>query len=94
MATHQAQGHAVVYVQDGQIVARKGSFRHHIALANVPITLGGTIAFQVENVLASVAAAWALRVEWTSIEKALASFSNEANNAAGALTCSSTEVPR
>jgi cyanophycin synthetase len=83
MATHQAQGHAVVYVQDGHIVASKGSFRHHIALSNVPITLGGSIAFQVENVLASVAAVWALRVEWSSIEKALATFSNEANNAAG-----------
>jgi cyanophycin synthetase len=83
LATHKAQGHAVVYVQDGQIVASKGSFSHHIALSNVPITLGGAIAFQVENVLASVAAAWALRIEWPTIEKALASFSNEANNAAG-----------
>lgn len=83
MATHKAQGHAVVYVEDGQIVASKGSFTHHIALSNMPLTLGGAIGFQVENVMASVAAAWALRVEWSTIEAALASFSNDNDNAAG-----------
>jgi cyanophycin synthetase len=83
MATHKAQGHAVVYMEDGQIVASKGSFTHHIALSNVPVTLGGAIGFQVENVMASVAAAWALRVEWSTIEAALTSFSNDSDNAAG-----------
>jgi len=83
MATHKAQGHAVVYMEDGQIVASKGGFTHHIALSNVPVTLGGAIGFQVENVMASVAAAWALRVEWSTIEAALASFSNDSDNAAG-----------
>ena len=83
MATHKAQGHAVVYTEDGQIVASKGGFTHHIALSNVPVTLGGAIGFQVENVMASVAAAWALRVEWSTIEAALASFSNDSDNAAG-----------
>jgi cyanophycin synthetase len=33
--------------------------------------------------MASVAAAWALRVEWSTIEAALASFSNDSDNAAG-----------
>jgi cyanophycin synthetase len=83
MATHKAQGHAVVYVENGQLVACQGSFTHHIALSNVPVTLGGAIGFQVDNVMASVAAAWALRVEWSTIEAALASFSNDSDNAAG-----------
>lgn len=83
MATHRAQGHAVVYVEKGQIVAAKGDFKHHIAMATVPITLGGAIGFQVDNVMASVAAAWALKVEWSTIEAALASFSNDNDNAAG-----------
>jgi len=83
MATHRAQGHAVVYVEEGHLVAAKGDFKHHIPLSKVPVTLGGAIGFQVENVMASVAAAWALKVEWATIEAGLASFSNDNDNAAG-----------
>jgi cyanophycin synthetase len=83
MATHRAQGHAVVFVEEGNLVAAKGDFKHHIPLRKVPVTLGGAIGFQVENVMASVAAAWALKVEWATIEAGLASFSNDNDNAAG-----------
>jgi cyanophycin synthetase len=83
MATHRAQGHAVVYVEEGNLVAAKGDFKHHIPLSKIPVTLGGAIGFQVENVMASVAAAWALKLEWTTIEAGLASFSNDNDNAAG-----------
>ena len=83
MATHRVQGHAVVYVENGQLVAAKGEFQHHIPLAAIPVTLGGTISFQVENVMASVAAAWALKLDWTTIERGLATFSNDNDNAAG-----------
>ncbi len=83
MATHRAQGHAVVYAEKGQIVAAKGDFKHHISLASIPVTLGGAIGFQVDNVMASVAAAWALKLDWSTIESALASFSNDNDNAAG-----------
>ncbi|WP_342618659.1 cyanophycin synthetase [Rhodoferax sp. GW822-FHT02A01] len=83
MATHRAQGHAVVYVEEGNLVAAKGDFKHHIPLNKVPITMGGAIGFQVENVMASVAAAWALKVDWVTIETGLSSFSNDSDNAAG-----------
>ncbi len=83
MATHRAQGHAVVYVEEGNLVAAKGDFKHHIPLSRVPVTLGGAIGFQVENVMASVGAAWALKVDWATIEAGLASFSNDNDNAAG-----------
>jgi cyanophycin synthetase len=83
MATHRAQGHAVVYVEEGNLVAARGDFKHHIPLSKVPVTLGGSIGFQVENVMASVAAVWALKVEWATIEAGLASFSNDNDNAAG-----------
>ena len=83
MATHRAQGHAVVYVEEGNLVAAKGDFKHHIPLSKIPVTLGGTIGFQVENVMASVAAVWALKLDWTTIETGLASFSNDNDNAAG-----------
>jgi cyanophycin synthetase len=83
MATHRAQGNAVVYVENGQIVACQGGFKHHIALSSIPVTLGGAIGFQVDNVMAAVAAAWALRLDWSTIERGLQSFSNDQDNAAG-----------
>ena len=83
MATHRAQGHAVVYVEEGNLVTAKGDFKHHIPLSKIPVTMGGAIGFQVENVMAAVAAAWALKVDWMTIENGLSSFSNDNDNAAG-----------
>lgn len=83
MATHRAQGQAVVYVENGQIVASKGNFQATIALSEVPVTLSGAIGFQVDNAMAAVAAAWALGIEWDVIRKGLASFSNDTDNAQG-----------
>ena len=83
MATHRAQGHAVVYVENGYIVASRGDFEQKLPLAEIPITMGGTIGFQVENVMASVAAAWALNIPWNTIRLGLAGFSNDSDNAAG-----------
>jgi len=83
MATHRAQGQAVVYVEDGHVVAAKGDFQQKIALADIPITLGGAIGFQVENVMASVAAVWALGVDWDVIRQGLALFANDTDNAQG-----------
>jgi cyanophycin synthetase len=83
MTTHRAQGQAVVYVEDGHLVACKGTLCERIDLGNVPLTMGGAIAFQVENTMAAVAAAWALKIQWPAIAAALAGFSNDRNNAAG-----------
>lgn len=83
MATHRAQGQAVVYVENGCIVASKGEVQHTIPLAEIPVTMGGAIGFQVDNVMASVAAAWALGLDWRIIRGGLASFNNDSNNAAG-----------
>ena len=83
MATHRAQGNRVVYVDDGKVVAAEGSFKHTIPLTHVTITHGGAIAFQVENVMASVAAAWAVGISWEAIEVGLKSFANDTDNAPG-----------
>ncbi len=83
IAKQRAQGQGVVFQKDGFIVAAKGSLLHHIPLNKVPMTLNGSIGFQVENAMASVAAAWALGIEWTVIEQALANFSNDGDNAPG-----------
>ena len=83
MATHRAQGHAVVYVDQGQIVAARGAEKHYLNLSDIPVTLGGAIGFQVENVMASVAAVWALGLDWDTLRAGLASFFSENDNAQG-----------
>jgi cyanophycin synthetase len=83
MSMHRAQGHRVVYVDGTTLVAAQGKTVHKVALADIPITRNGTIGFQVENVMASVAAAWAVGVEWDAIRAGLQTFANEGDNAPG-----------
>ncbi|MCU6433570.1 cyanophycin synthetase [Undibacterium sp. Jales W-56] len=83
MATHRAQGHRVVYVEGSNLVAVEGKKRHEIPLADIPITRNGSIGFQVENVMASVAAAWGVNIAWDTIHTGLKSFANESDNAPG-----------
>ena len=83
MATHRAQGRRTVYVDGDAIVAAVGSWREKIALRDIPLTRGGTIAFQVENAMASIGAAWGAGQSWDSIRRGLASFANDADNAPG-----------
>ena len=83
MSMHRAQGHRVVYVDGSTLVAAQGKTVHKVALADIPITRNGTIGFQVENVMASVAAAWAVGVDWDAIRAGLKSFANEGDNAPG-----------
>jgi cyanophycin synthetase len=83
MATHRAQGKRVVYVDGPMLVAAEGPWVERIALQGIPITRGGSIAFQVENVMAAVAAAWAVGVNWDALKSGLASFVTDAHNAPG-----------
>ena len=83
MAAHRAHGHRAVFIQDGYLVAVHGKAEHKISLSAIPITRNGAIGFQVENVMASVAAAWAINIAWDVIEKGLLSFANENDNAPG-----------
>jgi cyanophycin synthetase len=83
LASHRAQGLRCVFVENGEIVAAEGSWRERVALRDVPMTRQGTIGFQVENAMASLAAVWALGMEWDVIRAGLASFVNDASNAPG-----------
>ncbi len=83
MATHRAQGKRVVYVDGDAIVAAQGKATHRIPLSEIPLTRNGTIGFQVENVMAATAAAWAVGLDWDVIRTGLASFENDADNAPG-----------
>jgi cyanophycin synthetase len=83
MATHLALGRRAVYVQDGDLVAAQGGVLHQVPLSRVPITHQGRIGFQVENAMAAVAAAWGLGLDWDTIDRGLASFVNDSDNALG-----------
>jgi cyanophycin synthetase len=83
LGMHRAKGKRVVFVEDGFLVAAQGKQQHKLALSEVPITRGGTIGFQVENVMAAVAAAWAVGVSWDAIRAGLATFVGESDNAPG-----------
>ena len=83
MATHRAQGQRVVYVEGEHIVAAEDSWRESVPLRDIPLTHGGTIAFQIDNAMAAVAAAWAIGLPWDTIRRGLASFVNDSDNAPG-----------
>ena len=84
MATHNARGKRVVYIDGNSIVAaERGTAVQRIALGDVPLTRGGTIGFQVENTMASVAAAWALGLDWSVIRAGVNSFSSDVKTVPG-----------
>lgn len=83
MASHRAQGRRVVYVDGDEIVAAEGPRRQRIPLAQVPATWNGTVGFQVENVMAAIAAAWALGIDWDVIRAGLFTFVTDADNVPG-----------
>ena len=83
MATHRAHGHRVVYIDADSIVGVEGKVEHRIALSDIPLTGNGRISFQIENVMASVAAGWAIGLGWDAMHTALKNFSNDSDNAPG-----------
>ncbi|MDC8784747.1 cyanophycin synthetase [Roseateles koreensis] len=83
MATHRAQGKRCVYIDGDLLVAAQGSWRESIPLREIPITRNGAIGFQVENAMASVAAAWGVGLDWDTVRRGVASFANDADNAPG-----------
>ncbi|WP_077035679.1 cyanophycin synthetase [Pelomonas sp. KK5] len=83
MAAHRSQGKRCVYVDGDMLVAAQGSWREQIPLRDIPITRNGAIGFQVENAMASVAAAWGVGLDWDTIRRGVASFANDADNAPG-----------
>ncbi|MBT0960465.1 cyanophycin synthetase [Denitromonas iodatirespirans] len=82
-ALHRALGRRVVVREGDDLCAVEGEVIHRIPLARVPLTLGGAIAFQVENVMAVMAAAWSLDIDWAVIDRALETFESTTASAPG-----------
>jgi cyanophycin synthetase len=83
MATHLAHGKRAVYVEDGHIVAQEGHNKIRLPLKDVPLTGGGTIGFQIENVLSCVASTWAIGTPWQAIAQGVNTFVSDASSAPG-----------
>ncbi len=83
LATHRAQGKRVVYTENGYVVAQEGKKIFRIPLTEVPLTRQGQIGFQTENVMAAVAAAWAVNVPWETIAVGLSTFISDIQGVPG-----------
>lgn len=81
--THCAQGRRVVTVDNNTIICIEGTELWRFPLADIPLTMGGRIDFQVENVLAAVAAVWGVGISWDSIGAGLSSFTPNTDNIPG-----------
>jgi cyanophycin synthetase len=65
----------VVFVRDNSVVLADGHSEFSLlSLERIPLTHGGRVSFQVENVLAAAAACWALGVPAEQIRAGLESF--------------------
>ena len=83
LAAHRVQGRRTICIEGDRIVVTEGSWRVQIPLQGVPITRGGTIGFQKDNVMAAIGAAWCTGLDWDTIARGLSTFSNDADNAPG-----------
>jgi cyanophycin synthetase len=84
LVEHLAQGGLAATVRDGWIVLCDGPRETRLAhLDRVPLVHRGLVDFQVENVLASAAAAWRLGVPLELVRLGLESFSSGSGGSPG-----------
>lgn len=82
LKAHRNKGHKVAFVQQNHIVLAEGAWETRlVSLANVPLTSGGLIGFQVENALAAAAAGWGLGIPLEAIRHGLETFVNDTKRA-------------
>jgi cyanophycin synthetase len=75
VAKHRSAGGRAVLVRDAAVVLAEGARETSLVrLADCPLTHGGGIAFEIDNVLAATAAVWALGVDIEQITSGLKSF--------------------
>jgi cyanophycin synthetase len=81
---HRAIGGRAIFVREGWVIRAEGaSEAPFIALAEVPLTHGGRITFQIENTLAALAAAWALGLDDEIILRGARGFGSSLDQSAG-----------
>jgi cyanophycin synthetase len=84
LVAHRNKGGKTVTVRDGAIVLGLGREERKVArLTDLPLTLGGKIGFQVENILAAVAAGHALGISVDGIRTGIETFMNDLKTVPG-----------
>jgi cyanophycin synthetase len=84
MVAHRRRGGCTVFVRDRQIVVAVGQQQWAIAAVDrLPLTYGGRIGFQIDNLLAVTAAAWALQVPRDVLKGGLETFSSDVSTVPG-----------
>lgn len=83
LSMHRAQGRPAVCMDEGDIVLHDGEHVMHFPMKDIPLTAGGTLVFQAENVMAAVAAAWLLGLSEPVIRQGLATFDSDVMNVPG-----------
>lgn len=82
----QAQGRLVGFLRDGALWLQQGPVPHRIvAVAEVPIAMGGAARYNLSNALAAACLAHALGVDVAAIASALAGFHSDAKDNPGRL---------
>jgi cyanophycin synthetase len=72
------EGARVAFIRDNAVALAEGEYEFTLlTLDRIPLTFGGRITFQVENVLAAAAACWALGLPAEQIRLGLESFSSQ-----------------
>ncbi|MES2236368.1 MAG: cyanophycin synthetase [Pseudomonadota bacterium] len=83
LASHRARQQRVVFRDGADLVAAEGNVVVRFPLADIPLTHAGALGFQVENVMAAIAAVWALGLDWAAVRRGLASFVSDAATVPG-----------
>jgi cyanophycin synthetase len=84
IVSHRAAGGKAVTVKDGYIVICTGKEERRIAhVDQMPLTLGGRIGFQVENLLAAVAAGFWLGLSVDALRFGVQTFSSDIGTTPG-----------
>lgn len=84
VAEHLKQGRRAAFVRHGAIVLAEGMNETVVlSLAEVPLTHGGRIGFQVENALAATAGAWALGMPIEAVRRGLQTFAADLKHSPG-----------
>jgi cyanophycin synthetase len=87
IAAHRQQGKRTVTARNGAIVLGEGDAETPlVGLGEVAFTQRGKVAFQVQNALAAVGAAWSLGLPSEAIRAALVAFGDEPDEAPGRFT--------
>ncbi|NQE51588.1 cyanophycin synthetase [Herbaspirillum rubrisubalbicans] len=78
LASHLKDGGRAVFLRDGDLIQAEGERQCKVSSVDaIPLTENGAVAYQVENVLAAVGAAWALGIGPEVIRAGIELFGTE-----------------